>query len=446
MRSRITTAAVLLVAGTAGGLAIGLFGPVLHVMLDPNIPPAAGLQRYEIQAQVGEHVVLNASPSAVPGRPRARLRFEWFDADGDFRLLPASVDPESEQAKQIDVYGAVPGDRRITLRVTNMSRCHVFTNLGLSPERCERKDEQVAHITFDGEAKPPAENPQDCPPGRGLPADKLILDGPREIGPEDRGADCRLALPALIVTNGHVLRIRDGKATVAAAGDGTRIVAFQGALPRAAAGAFGTRGSSGQTGSSGGPGEQGRPGGNAGAVEIEASKISGTLTIDNSGQTGGQGGSGGPGGNGGIGAAGTSSVVRGPTCPVEAKNGQRGGNGGNGGPGGPGGSGGNGGDVRIRLAQPVAGPDRLIVRTGGGNGGPGGTGGYLGFPGDGGIAGRSDAPCPVPQPGEKGQPGLIGQTGTLGSRGVPGIFELKAGSATIREAGPLRQDEEVKIP
>jgi hypothetical protein len=194
MRSRFRIAVVLFAVGIVGGLAIGMFGPVLRILLDPNRAPVAGiLPMHDIQAQVGERVLLNASPSAVPGRAKARLRFEWFDVDGDFRLLPAGIDPESDQAKQLEIYGATPGERRITLRVTNMSRCHVFTNLGLSPEHCEKSGEEVAHITFVGaDSSDPGlrdagrhdtdprgtdtgAGPQPCRPGRGLPADKLVL-------------------------------------------------------------------------------------------------------------------------------------------------------------------------------------------------------------------------------------------------------------------------------
>jgi hypothetical protein len=472
MRSRFTIAVALFAAGIVGGLAIGMFGPVLRILLDPNRAPVAGiLPMHDIQAQVGERVLLNASPSAVPGRAKARLRFEWFDAEGDFRLLPAGIDPESDQAKQLEIYGATPGERRITLRVTNMSRCHIFTNLRLSPEQCEKSGEEVAHITFvgtdpgdpgprdpgprdagrhdpDPRGTDTVADPQPCRPGRGLPADKLVLDGPRTIGAEDRNADCRLVLPGLIVTNGFELRVKD-EAAVAAAAGGTRIVAFQDAPPRATAGSAGARGANGQAdkeGGAGGAGEQGRTGRNAGLIVIDATRLSGALSIDNTGQAGGQGGIGGRGGIGGNGGRGTSSVVRGSACDRPAQNGLRGGNGGNGGPGGPGGVGGNGGDVRIKLAQAIAAPGGVVVHAGGGAGGAGGPGGFQGFAGDGGLAGSNDAPCPAAQKGEAGQQGLPGLSGTAGSRGVPGVFELKAGGTQVREAGALRQDEEIRIP
>jgi hypothetical protein len=470
MRSRFRIAAALFAAGIVGGLAIGAFGPVLRILLDPNRAPVAGiLPMHDIQAQVGERVLLNASPSAVPGRAKARLRFEWFDADGDFRLLPAGIDPESDQAKQIEIYGATAGERRITLRVTNMSRCHIFTNLGLSPQHCETSGEEVAHITFVGpdpddpgprdlphDANPPDPAPHGtagpCLPGRGLPSDKLVLEGgPRAIGADDRNADCRLVLPGLIVTNGFELRIKDDAAIAAAVG-GTRIVAFQDAPPRATAGSAGARGANGLAekeggaGGAGGAGEQGRTGRNAGLIAIEAARLSGVLTIDNSGQPGGQGGIGGRGGIGGNGGRGASSIARGSACDRPAQNGLRGGNGGNGGPGGPGGIGGNGGDVRIKLAQPIAGPDGVVVHAGGGPGGAGGPGGFQGFAGEGGLPASNDAPCPAAQKGEAGQQGLPGLSGAAGSRGVPGVFELKAGGTQMREAGALRQDEEIRIP
>ncbi len=458
MGSRFRIAAALFAAGIVGGLAIGMLGPVLRILLDPNRPPVAGiLPMHDIQAQVGERVLLNASPSAVPGRAKARLRFEWFDADGDFRLLPPGVDPESDQAKQLEIYGATPGERRITLSVTNTSRCHIFANLGLSPEHCEKSGEEVAHITFvgadPGDPDPrgvdPGAGPQPCRPGRGLPADKLVLDGPRAIGADDRNPDCRLVLPGLIVTNGFELRVKD-EAAVAADAGGTRIVAFQDAPPRATAGSAGARGANGQAereggaGGAGGAGEQGRTGRNAGLIVIEAARLSGVLTIDNSGQAGGQGGIGGRGGIGGNGARGASSIARGSACA--AQNGLRGGNGGNGGPGGPGGNGGNGGDVRIKLGRAIAPPDGVVVRAGGGPGGAGGLGGFPASAGDGGASWNNDPLCQAAQKGQDGQPGLPGLSGTAGSRGVPGVFELKAGGTQVREAGALRQDEEIRIP
>jgi hypothetical protein len=461
-RSRLRTVAVLLPAGLAGGLVIGLFAPVLRILLlDPNVKPVAVLANEELQARVGERVFLSAALSGVPGHSEARLRFEWIDADGDFRLLPAGIDPESPAARQLEIYGASPGERRITLRVTNTSRCYMFRNLGLSQQLCETSGEQVAHITFTGTEEPerPQRDPdrsqrpqQPCGPGgSGLPADKLVLDTPRVINADQRSADCRLMLPALIVTNGFPLRIEYQAAVEAAAG-GTRIVAFQDEPPHAGEGTAGAHGAAvqaagdGEAGGGGGPGEQGRPGANAGAIVIQAARLSGVLAIDNSGQTGGKGGTGGRAGNGGLGASGASSVVRGTVCERAAQNGMRGGNGGNGGPGGAGGSGGNGGDVRITFAEAIATPARLTVRTGGGQGGNGGSGGFFGNAGDGGYAGRGDAPCRPARPGDNGQAGSLGPRGPAGSRGAPGVFELKAGGVPVRTAGPLRQDEEVRIP
>jgi hypothetical protein len=459
-RSRVRAVAVLLPAGLAGGFAIGLFAPVLRILLfDPNVRPVAVLANEELQARVGERVILSAALSGVPGHSEARLRFEWFDADGDFRLLPTGIDPESPAARQLEIYGASPGERRVTLRVTNTSRCYMFRNLGLSPQLCEKSGEQVAHITFTGTEEPerPQRDPDrpsppqpPCRPGgSGLPADKLVIDTPRVINADNRNADCRLMLPALIVTNGYPLRI-DFQGAVEAAAGGTRIVAFQDEAPydpstmQGAPGAHGSNGE-GTPGGNGGPGVQGRSGANAGAIMIEASRLSGVLAIDNSGQTGGKGGTGGRAGNGGLGVSGASSVVRGTVCERPSQNGLRGGNGGNGGPGGAGGSGGNGGDVRITLAEPVAAPARLTVRTNGGQGGAGGSGGFYGNAGYGGYAGRSDAPCPPAQPGENGRAGSLGPRGPAGSRGAPGVFEFKAGGVPVR-TGPLRQDEEVQVP
>jgi hypothetical protein len=470
-RSHLGTVAALLAAGLAVGLLIGLFAPVLRIlMFDPNVKPVAVLVNEELRAQVGERIFLNGALSAVPGHPESRLRFEWFDTDGDFRLLPAGIDPEGPAARLLEIYGAGPGERRITLRVTNTSRCYMFGRVGLSPRLCEKSGEQIAHITFAGEPErpPPApqpriqpEQPSPQPPapqtpppcrpgGGGLPVDRLVLDGPRVINADNRNADCRLVLPALIVTNGFPLRIEYQGAVEAGPG-GTRIVAFQNEAaydPRTMQGPAGSHGSDGEgtPGTHGGPGMQGRPGANAGAIVIEASRLSGSLAIDDSGQTGGRGGTGGRAGNGGRGVSGASAIGRGAVCERPAGNGMRGGDGGRGGPGGGGGAGGNGGEVRITLAQPVAAPDRLTVRSDGGQGGVGGGGGAFGFQGDGGHAGTSEAPCPAAQPGEKGQPGSLGPAGQAGSRGAPGASELKAGNVPVRAAGPMRQGEQVQVP
>src|ERR1700724_2781485 len=203
-----------LIVSCAVALIVGALVAAALVYLRPNQAPLANLRETEIIARVGQRVELNGSLSVVPGQPDARLRFDWLDEDG-YQLRPVGIDPYGNEARQIEVRGLVPGERRIVLRVTNAPRCHRLSNLWLSPAGCEKSSDAVAHILFVPEG----------PCGNGLP-NELVLAGPREIGVADRTAQCRLVLPRLIVTNGHELKIHY-EGVIEVATGGTQIIAFR---------------------------------------------------------------------------------------------------------------------------------------------------------------------------------------------------------------------------
>jgi hypothetical protein len=408
-----------ILAAALAGLFIGLFVPITAVLMRPNEKPQAVLKENRVQGRVGDSVTLDASLSHVPNRPDARLRVEWLDTSNRV-LLPAGVDPEGARARLLVVHGVAAGEREIILRVTHTSRCHRFAKLWISPTYCEVSDEARAHLDF---------RPADCKPGRGLPADELVLEGARLIGSNDRDAECRLVLPQLIVTNGHSLEIRDTVPVEAAAG-GSRIVAFRAAPPNAASGAAGVGSPNaidGQPGAEGGNGAFGQPGQegrDAGPIVIVAPSLLGQLSIENNGQAGGRGGIGGRGGQGGKG--GNTMMASATKCDRLAEA-QAGGRGGASGRGGVGGRGGNAGKVRMEVTRPVASPNRVTISADGGAGGAGGPAGYPGRGGKGGF-GVTRVSCPSLADGPEGPEGERGSTGPMGATGAPAAITVRDGN------------------
>ncbi|NPU13066.1 hypothetical protein HL666_20050 [Bradyrhizobium sp. 83002] len=423
-------------AALLGGVLFGLMAaasvPVGLTYLANNGEPVVALRQPNIEAFVGDIVVLDASPSSVPLQSNALLRFEWMDSDGHL-LLPANVDPTSEQARTLTVFGASPGERRIRVHVTNASRCHYLGKLGLPQLSCEKSAEAEARIAFGSVTD------------RG--PEVITLDGPRTLGGSDRGPAGRLRLPKQIVTNGYDLQIRETGSIETWPG-GTLIVAFADRLPRAQGGMTGTKASQpGQQGNDGGAGKAGSSGHDAGSITIEAKSIAGLLTIENAGQAGAAGGVGGLGGQGSNGANGASAEIGSPgNCTKPPENGLPGGNGGNGGVGGSGGRGGNGGQVKINLSEDIGSLGRLKVSAQGGAGGSGGIGGFYGYGGGGGHPGSTLPPCGSAQAGPAGRAGSRGATGSVGANGAAGAIELRAGSFSVSRGPGQDMDQPLGIP
>jgi hypothetical protein len=421
-----------LLAGLVVGLVAAATVPVGLTYLANNGEPVVSLRQQSVEAAVGDSVVLDASPSSVPLQPNALLRVEWIDSDGHL-LLPANVNPTSTGAKSLTIFGVIPGERRIKVRVTNTSRCHYLGKLGLPRTSCEKSAEAEARIVFGAAID------------RG--PEVMTLDGPRTITANDRESTGRLRLPKQIVTNGYDLQIR-GTATIETWLGGTKIVAFAGETPRAQGGIAGTKASQpGQQGNEGGLGQGGSAGRDAGSITIEAKSILGLLTIENVGQAGATGGVGGLGGQGSNGANGASAEVGGTgNCTRSPENGRAGGNGGNGGAGGSGGRGGNGGQVKVHLVEEIGSLGRLMVSTKGGAGGSGGVGGFYGYGGGGGYPGSTLAPCGSAQAGNIGRSGSRGATGSAGSTGVAAAIELRAGSVSLSRAQGQDVDRPLSMP
>lgn len=423
------------IAAAAGaGLVVGLAGPLVAVLALPNEKPRAALVETILQGKVGETLLLDGSPSGVPNRPGATLRFDWLDEEGRL-LLPPGVDPIGASGRTLEVHGAATGERQIILRVTNASRCHRFARLWLPMAACEASAEVKARIEF---------HPAQCSPGPGLP-DELVLDGPRTLGVADRNADCRLKLPRLIVTEGHRLEIRD-VVPLEAASEGSRIMAFRSAPPHSAAGSPGSDpppAAAGQPGGDalgGGAGHTGTAGRNADEIIIVVQAFRGDLSIENSGQAGGRGGLGGRGGQGGRG--GSAEFAPGDRCDVRvpARSGGRGGAGGNGG---EGGRGGKAGAVRVETLQAIAGPWKLTIAADGGVGGNGGPSGYPGLGGQGGYGVTRAGGCTQPD-GPTGADGPQGAPGAKGATGTPGAITIRSGLP--ERSIPPRQGTVVTLP
>jgi hypothetical protein len=421
-----------LLAGLFFGLVAAAAVPIGLTYLANNGEPVVALRQQGVQAAVGDTVMLDASPSNVPLQPNALLRFEWIDMDGHL-LLPTYVDPTSTQANTLTVFGVMPGERRIKVRVTNTSRCHYLARLAMPRSSCEKSAEAEARIAFGAATD------------RG--PEVMTLDGPRTIGVNDRGPAGRLRLPKQIVTNGYDLQIRETE-TIEAWPGGTKIVAFAGQSPRAQGGIAGTKASQpGQQGNEGGGGQAGSAARDAGAVTIEAKSILGLLAIENVGQVGSAGGVGGLGGQGSNGTNGVNAEVGSSgNCMRPPENGQAGGNGGNGGAGGSGGRGGNGGQVKIHIADGVGSLARVTVSAKGGAGGSGGVGGFYGYGGGGGYPGSTLAPCGSAQVGNSGRAGSRGATGAAGSTGTAGAIELRAGPVSLSRAQGQDTDQLLSIP
>lgn len=182
-----------------------------------------------------------------------------------------------------------------------------------------------------------------------------------------------------------------------------------------------SNGASGLPGGNGGVGARGADGASAGLIRIEATRLFGDLTIDNSGQNAGSGGAGGTGGVGGNGFRGNNGASGLFDCSRGPQSGGNGGAGGSAGNGGDGGDGGDAGPVKVEVGE-TGERATLDIRAVGGTGGNEGSAGAAANGGSG--APRGSAPGNCSQTARNGVAGANGGSAIDGSTGQTGQTQI----------------------